>query len=645
MGGLAPLRSAADPATLADFPRELRRRRRVILSVLSQRVRWFIRLRWAVPPVLAVATLAGHAVGLRLPVVPLLLIALFVLLYNAGFQLSALGRREYDDADPAPLHRFTYGQMALDYGAMLALMHWTGGAASPVLPFAILHIIFAAILLPARAAYAIAGVVVVATTSLGAAEHLGFIDHHPVALGSEVLELAPGAFPLVVALVGFAAAMVITSFATTSIVAILRKRIYALADLSETAGRRTERLSALYAMTQAIGSERSLDKVLGLVTAEVTQVMGVQGASVKLLSDDGQRLRYAAVHGLPDALRDRVVELARSPLNRRIIEGEPYVDGHFDLGHAFQYAEALAEAGVRSVVFVPLVVQERVIGILGAYCRHADRFDDEAVRYFRLVADLVAIAVDNARAYEAVEHASQERSRFMRRVAHDLRAPLAAIASMLDLLRGEYLGTVSPKQGDYLGRIDRRARAMLAMVNELLTLAASRRLERGRKKEPIGLAELAARIGGMFAENARQKGVQLRITVAPDLPPLMGEPSLIEALCENLLSNAVKYTRSGGDAEMRWSRQADGLLQLTVSDTGIGIPEAEQAQLFTEFFRASNARQVDEIGTGLGLAIVKEVVDRHGGRIAVVSKPSQGTTFTVTLPSGAPADPAAAPRG
>ena len=123
--------------------------------------------------------------------------------------------------------------------------------------------------------------------------------------------------------------------------------------------------------------------------------------------------------------------MEKSPLNRRVIEGEPYVTGQVTAKELFQFGEALAAAQIRSVLFVPLTVDDRVIGILGAYCVRPDRFGTEDVDFFRMAGGLVAIALENARAYEAIEKLIQERSWYMMRVTHNLRAPLAAMLSML----------------------------------------------------------------------------------------------------------------------------------------------------------------------------------------------------------------------
>jgi hypothetical protein len=225
---------------------------------------------------------------------------------------------------------------------------------------------------------------------------------------------------------------------------------------------------------------RDLHRVLETAVAEVAMVMQVKGASVKLLSEDGKFLRYEAAFGLPNAmLQEKLVEVERSPLNKRVIEGEPFVTGQVTAPEMFQFGETLSAAHIQSVLFVPLHLQGRVIGILGAYCEKIDRFGVEEVKFFRLAAGLVAVALENARAYEAVTTMSHDRTWFMMKVAHNLRAPLAGMLSILEVVRDGYLGPINEDQNEYLRRLDRRARTMLALVNELMTLSRNRQRRAG----------------------------------------------------------------------------------------------------------------------------------------------------------------------
>ncbi len=133
-------------------------------------------------------------------------------------------------------------------------------------------------------------------------------------------------------------------------------------------------------------------------------------------------------------------------------------------------------------------------------------------------------------------------------------------------------------------------------------------------------------------ERAAQKKIDMTVSIAPDLPPVMGMPDQFKSLWNNLINNAIKFTSEAGKISINLWFDGDNLLG-EVSDSGIGIPDEELSQIFTEFFRAKNAKGLNIPGTGLGLVIAKKVVEAAGGRISVTSTPGVCTTFRFTLPT------------
>ena len=610
-------------------------RRRLIFGELRDATLRFIRLRWWVPPGIAAGVVVARALGLEFEAIPVLLVAGFILIYNAFLHRASRGVAEASPESEGRVRRLTLLQVALDYLAVFLLIHLTGGTSSPFVFLLVFLVISASILLPPSSAYAFAGLAVAGMVVVAVVEGVGWVSHAPLLFRGEPVTPAREPIYTGLYLLAFAGSVFVSAFSTTAIMSVLRIRI---ADLVHSVGEievLNEKARTLYIVIQAIVAKQRLDQVLHIAKTELARVMGVQAISVKLLSEDRRFLRYAAAHGLPESLLGNEIDIWKSPLNRRVILGEMFVTGHFSELEKFQLSEDLAAAGLNSVLFVPLMAEFDVIGVLGAYSTRADQFEEEDVEFFRLAADLVAIAIANARAYEAVETLMQERSQFMLQIAHNLRAPLAATISMVEVVQGGYLGKLNEKQSERLVRIDRRAKSMASMIDELLALARSRAKTRKAERASVDLKVLARRLERTFQDEAAEKGLAFEVVVPEDLPETTGDAEMIEQMLENLISNAVKYTRAGS-VRLAFAVEPDGMIRIEIRDTGIGIPKESMPRLFTEFYRASNARSVEADGTGLGLALVKETVDQHRGRVRVESEEGRGTVFIVHLPTSKP---------
>jgi two-component system phosphate regulon sensor histidine kinase PhoR len=216
---------------------------------------------------------------------------------------------------------------------------------------------------------------------------------------------------------------------------------------------------------------------------------------------------------------------------------------------------------------------------------------------------------------------------FVANASHELRTPLTSIKGFLEMLDGKLAG----EEARWLEAIQRNAERMAAIVEDLLSLS---RLEaRGAEisREPTDLKRIVTDVSDMFAAATRSKGLELRISLPAELPPLQADPFLLEQMLVNLLDNAVKYTEKG---EIRVAcRFAAGQLEIEVSDTGIGIASEHLPRIFERFYVADKSRSRKLGGTGLGLSIVKHIVQQHGGTIEVRSRIGAGTAFTVSLPA------------
>jgi signal transduction histidine kinase len=233
-------------------------------------------------------------------------------------------------------------------------------------------------------------------------------------------------------------------------------------------------------------------------------------------------------------------------------------------------------------------------------------------------------------AKEELEKLDQIKSQLMLRVAHELRAPVAAVQSYINLFQMGYLS--QDEVDETLARIQERLQGMLDLTADLLELAQLKqlRLTESSDSSPVDMAEVLEETFDFLSELARQKEVELRLEVR-SRPVIAASKKHLGQLWMNLISNAIKYSRAGGQVYIELHETQDSLIG-SVQDSGIGISQEDQAHLFQEFFRTDQARASEQTGTGLGLSIVKEILDSYGGQISVDSQPGHGSRFTFTMP-------------
>lgn len=229
-----------------------------------------------------------------------------------------------------------------------------------------------------------------------------------------------------------------------------------------------------------------------------------------------------------------------------------------------------------------------------------------------------------------LEEKDQVKNEYVLRVTHDIKGHLAAIQSCLEVVSNGMLGPLNEKQKDFVERAHRRTTKCMAFVMALLKLTGMK-LSGRLDVERFSLRSCILSSLASVQSRAREKSIVLDHQIDPAVREVQGEAVLIEETITNMLFNAVKYTPAGGRVGMEVLPDGD-FVQVKITDTGIGIPEAALPYIFQEFYRAENARAVERDGTGLGLAFAKQVVERHGGRIWVENNPGGGSTFTFTLP-------------
>jgi signal transduction histidine kinase len=243
---------------------------------------------------------------------------------------------------------------------------------------------------------------------------------------------------------------------------------------------------------------------------------------------------------------------------------------------------------------------------------------------------------DKRRALEArtaaLVEAGRLKSQFLANVSHELRTPIHGICGLCDLMESGVYGKLEPKQKDAQVNIRRSAKALLALIDDLLELSRSDAGKLAVRPERVDLGELLPTIQASIKWMLGTKQLALSLDMAPDLPMIETDPRKLNQVLINLLSNAVKFTPEGGTVAVSASRSGEDDVRISVTDTGVGIDPSDQARIFEEFRQLDGSFERAYGGVGLGLALVQRLVSALGGRIGVVSQPGEGATFEVTLP-------------
>jgi signal transduction histidine kinase len=440
----------------------------------------------------------------------------------------------------------------------------------------------------------------------------------------------------------------VQTFADQAVIAIENVRLFKeLEARTFELTRSVEELQALGELGRTLASTLDLPTVLKTILTQANELAGTDGGAIYEFEAEGGRFHLLHASESFDAaflevLRATPLVYGEGAVGRAAEAREPVqipdiLDSTF---YTSRIRDAVLGAGYLALLAVPLVSEDEVVGALVINRRAPGEFPPRVVDVLRTFATQSALAIQNARLFREIEEKSRQleaanrhKDEFLASMSHELRTPLNAVIGFSEVLLERMFGDVNDKQEEYLQDILASGRHLLSLINDILDLA---KIEAGRMEldlEEFDVAQAVDNAVVLVRERATRKGLTLDTELDRRLGSVRGDQRKVKQVLLNLLSNAIKFTPEGGRIEVR-AQRLDGQVEMSVTDTGIGIAAEDLDTVFEEFRQVGTDYAKKHEGTGLGLTLSRKFVELHGGRIWVKSQPGEGSTFTFTLPGG-----------
>ena len=437
------------------------------------------------------------------------------------------------------------------------------------------------------------------------------------------------------------------TFAAQSVIAIENVRLFQeLEARTQELAQSVGELRALGAVSQAVSSTLDLETVLSTIASHAVQLSGTDCGVIYEYDESKQVFDLRASHRMEtevvDTLRAAPIHLGEGATGRAATMRAPVQVS--DISNEREYTGArarplLIRLGYRSALSVPLLREQQIMGALTVWRGQIGEFKPEVINLLQTFATQSALAIQNARLFREIEDKSRQieaanrhKSEFLANMSHELRTPLNAIIGFSEVLGERLFGELNEKQAEYTQDILTSGQHLLSLINEILDLS---KVEAGRMELETASFDLPLAIDNartFVRERATKHGITLDVEVDERLGDYVGDERKIKQILLNLLSNAVKFTPEGGRIRID-ARQSDGAVEISVSDTGIGIAPDDLPKIFEEFRQVRTDYAHKSEGTGLGLTLAKKFVELHGGKIWVESEAGKGSTFTFSLPA------------
>jgi signal transduction histidine kinase len=398
---------------------------------------------------------------------------------------------------------------------------------------------------------------------------------------------------------------------------------------------KSQQLTTLADMSQMIVSEINLDEALVRITRDACRLMKTKLCSLMLVSEDGKELILRAYHGASDMYQKKPnLPVEESLVGYVVARRKPLAVLNVRENQRYLHTEIARQEGLVSLLAVPLIFGQDLLGVLCVYTEQLHRFSNEEIKLLTALADMSAVAIEKTRLLARVVD-MEEKLRASERlsalgllaaeIAHEIRNPLTVMQMLFHaLMEGLPKNEGSQRDAEV---ISDKMRQMNRIVDQVLTFARSSE----PIKEPVDPRQLLDDISLLVRHKLNQQKVDIRSAVKPGLPQLKADRAQLEQAILNLVLNACDAMPRGGTLRLSASleiREEGSHVVLAVKDTGSGMSREQTEKLFAPFLTSK------QHGTGIGLAIVRKIIENHQGKVEVESKVGKGTTFRLLLPVG-----------
>lgn len=444
----------------------------------------------------------------------------------------------------------------------------------------------------------------------------------------------------------------------------LEERDRVLSHHMDTITKQVNQLTTLNQTGVAITSNLDLDKLLATVLHLLVDRVGFSHMILLTYDPDQRKVLGVETAGIPPGLAEHAKKMCLPILHNDSIPSQMLIHGEAFFIPDIQEAtdrlspeiyDLLTKLKCQSFVCAPLKSQQHILGfVLADKMPHACSQED--LDLLVTIGNTIGVAIDNARAYQQLEQLTvtlekrvEERteklqtaneklleldrlkSAFVSIVSHELRTPMTSIKGLVENMLDGLTGQLTERQGFYLSRVRVNIERLTRMINDLLDLS---KIEAGGMQlrlDEFSMVDLVEETLESMQNAANEKSLSLTCQNVEDIPLIWGDKDKVSQILTNLVHNAIKFTPHDGSVTVSIKKMDSQGIQVSITDTGCGIPENEQDHIFDRFFRSSKS-PVEAQGAGLGLAITKNLVELHGGQIGVYSTVGKGSQFFFTLP-------------